>query len=150
MAKVPVVQLKADKKNNKTDDTVVIWEPRTDINTVDAKIVNNKIRIPTTGYYYVYSRVHYEKPKGNGTNNNNEFTIGHTVVKTISGNDKEKRMDNIVQRCFPSNSSGDVRHTNHLGSVQHLHKGDELFVRLDHKQYFDHTNTIFGLFLVAT
>lgn len=65
-------------------------------------------------------------------------------------NGRPKPIDKIVQRCLPSSNTGDVRHTNHIGSVQYLQESERVFIQLDHTKYFDPNESIFGMFLIAT
>ena len=113
---------------------------------MEAKKTDTTIKVPKTGYYYVYSRVHYIKPSNQGDDG---FTVGHSIRKTKT-NDGGKIIDKVVQRCFPSNSTGDIIHTNQLGSLHHLKEGDNLYIKIDHSQYFVYDGTLFGMFMVAT
>jgi hypothetical protein len=94
----------------------------------------------------VYNRVNYKLPTYEGQSQ--EFPIKHTINKKIG--DKESQLDEVVQRCFPTNTTGDVIHANQLGSIHHLKKGDRLVITLHDPQYFLPENTLFGMFMVAT
>lgn len=147
--KVPVVQLKA---SNKTSDNIdklkIIWDERPDVNTLSAEIVDKtSVIISKPGYYYIYSRIHY---RNTNKRDKSEFTVGHKVMRMKKDDRQAKEIDGIVQKCFPSATTGDVRHTNHIGSVQYLGEGDKVFIKLDHRKHFHHESSIFGMFLVAT
>lgn len=149
-ANVPVIQLRADKTRNKNHldnkNHTIIWQKRPDVGTFRSTDRDDEIKVPKTGYYYVYNRVNYKLPTYEGQSQ--EFPIIHTINKKIG--DKESQLDEVVQRCFPTNTTGDVRHANQLGSIHHLKKGDRLVIKLHHPKYFLPENTLFGMFMVAT
>ncbi|XP_060557613.1 uncharacterized protein LOC132718027 [Ruditapes philippinarum] len=151
-ANVPVIQLRADKTNNKyhldnKNHPEIIWQKRPDVGTFGSTDrEDDEIKVPKTGYYYVYNRVNYKLPTYEGQSK--EFPIIHTINKKIG--DKESQLDEVVQRCFPTNTTGDVIHANQHGSIHHLKKGDRLVITLHHPKYFLPENTLFGMFMVAT
>ncbi|XP_060551209.1 uncharacterized protein LOC132712788 [Ruditapes philippinarum] len=145
-ANVPVIQLRAATTRNK-NHTKIIWQKMPGVGKIRSNVTDDEINVPKTGYYYVYSRVHYKLPAYK--DESEEFTIVHTIYKTKK-DDTESPLDEVVQRCFPTNTTGDVRHANQLGSIHHLKKGDRLFIKLRYPQYLLPENTLFGWFMVAT
>ena len=134
--------------NDDKFQTSIVWE-NPDINTLEAKCTDTEIEIPKSGYYYVYSRVQYRKPRDNGKGKDSGFTIKHEIMKTEKRG-LDKSLDKVNQKCFPSSTTVDIIHTSQLGSLHHLKEGDNLYIKLDYKQYLVMEDTIFGMFMVST
>lgn len=105
------------------------------------------ITIPKTGYYFIFSRIHYKRKPQNQTMGF-AFALGHSVVQ-VRPNKEDLQLAEVSQKCFSSDVNAE--HTSILETVRKITKGEKIYVKLSHAEMFDETDTqhSFGMFLIS-
>jgi len=92
---------------------------------------NDRLRIATSGLYFVYSQVYFEAVYGNGYQGT-ERNVYHYVYRfnhIYPNGGRQLLMKNVVTQCWePQKAYWD--YTSYTGAAIHLNAGDELYVNV--------------------
>lgn len=139
------IQLKAVNWTRYGSNSVVLWE-HLSTNYPGIILTNDKVsvRVNTSGYYFIYIRVHYKKPKFIAESL--QLSIGNAISKKDHPSDLD--LDSIRQRCFPTNASEDIDQFINMESLHYFKANDTIYIKLHNKTFFQANNTLFGMFYI--
>ncbi|KAK3605582.1 hypothetical protein CHS0354_005889 [Potamilus streckersoni] len=118
------------------------------INGIEYK--DGKLRVTTSGFYYIYSQVTYQDDRNSFPYNDNDIVLHHSIHKEYNdGGDtsREKLMESSQSRCQIVGDKSNK--TSYIGAVFYLKENDHIQVKVSHppKLLLSENSNYFGMYL---
>ncbi|XP_064638624.1 uncharacterized protein LOC135494511 [Lineus longissimus] len=154
-----------DADLNNGPSKITKWADNSDIafrNSVGFNKKTGTLSVPKSGFYYVYSQIHFiqifprvssypnpgEHSAHDRTPNSNSLT--HTIMRTHLRYYPEEMLKRRQSQCWVTNKLYS-EYTSYMGGIMNLRQGDEVFVEVSNKSMISNQSKMnfFGLFYVS-